>query len=93
MTNKGESGFGIANGTGTASVEQYYGEPSKRAEGPLHGSVVSPCEDSVLMGWDPKVSVGSPVSFPKRSNPAWRLVAFPSLCRINTKSKHQIQQS
>jgi hypothetical protein len=28
------------------------------------------------------------VSFPKRSNPAWRLVAPSSPCRINTKSKH-----
>jgi len=29
------------------------------------------------------------VSFPKRPNPARRLVAPPSPCRINTKSKHQ----
>jgi len=63
--------------------------PFKTAEGPLHGSVLSPCEDSVLRGWDPKVPVGSPVSLPKRSNPAWRLVAPSSPCRINTKSKHQ----
>ena len=27
VTKKGESGFGIANCGGTASVEQYYGEP------------------------------------------------------------------
>jgi len=56
---------------------------------PLHGSVLSPCEDSVLRGWDPKVPIGSPVSFPKRPNQAWRLVAPSSPCRINTKSKHQ----
>jgi len=49
-------------------------------------------EVSVLRGWDPKVPVGSPVSFPKRSNPAWRLVAPSSPCRINTKSKHQIKK-
>ena len=30
---------GIADGRGTASVEQYYGEPFKTAKGPLHGSV------------------------------------------------------
>ena len=36
-----------------------------------------------------QVPVGSPISFPKRSNPAWRLVPPPSPCRINTKSKHQ----
>jgi len=29
-----------------------------------HGSMFSPCEDSVLRGWDPKVHVGSPVSLP-----------------------------
>jgi len=95
MTNKGESGFGIASGRGTASVEQYYGEPFKTAEGPLHGTVLSPCEDSgsrgPSRGWDPKVPVGSPVSFPKRSNPAWRLVPPPPPCRINTKSKHRAQ--
>ena len=58
--------------------------PFKTAKGPLHGSVLSPCEDSVLRGWDPKVPVGSPVSFPKRSNPAWRLVApsSPVLPRV-----------
>jgi len=32
----------------------------------------------------------SPVSFPKRSNPAWRLVTPSAPCRINTKGKHQI---
>ena len=37
-----------------------------------------------------KVPVGSPVSFPKRSNQTWRLVAPSSPCRINTKSKHHI---
>jgi hypothetical protein len=31
VTDKGESGFGIANGRGTAFVEQYYGEPFKTA--------------------------------------------------------------
>jgi hypothetical protein len=36
-----------------------------------------------------KGPVGSPVSFPKRSNQVWRLVASPSPCQINTKSKHQ----
>jgi hypothetical protein len=36
--------------------------------------------------------VGSPVSFPTRLNPARRLVAPPSPCRINTKSKHQLAQ-
>ena len=65
-------------------------EPFKTAMGPLHGSVVSPCEDCVLRGWNAKVPVGSPVSFPKRSNPAWRLAAPPSPCRINAKSKHRI---
>jgi len=50
-------------------------------------------EVSVLRGWDLKVPVGSPVSSPKRSNPAWRLVAPSSPCRINTKSKHQTSQS
>jgi len=54
VTNKGESGFGIANDRGTASVEQYYGELFKMAKGPLRGSVLSPCEDSVLRGWDPR---------------------------------------
>jgi len=63
--------------------------PFKTAKGPLHGSVVSLCTDSVLRGWDPKVPVGSPVSFSKRSNPAWRPVAPSSPRRINTKSKHQ----
>ena len=36
-------------------------------------------EVSVLRGWDPKVPVGSPVSFPKRSNPAWSGPLFPVL--------------
>ena len=64
VTNKGESWFGIASDRGTASVEQYYGEPFKTAEGPLHGSVLSPCEDSVLRGWDQKVLLARPSLFP-----------------------------
>jgi len=60
VTNKGERGFGIANDRGTASVEQYYGEPFKTAAGPLRGSVLSSCEDSVLRGWDPKVLLVRP---------------------------------
>jgi len=48
----------------------------KTVVGPLHGSVISPCEDSGSWGQGPKGPVGSPVSFPKRSNPAWRLVAL-----------------
>jgi len=64
VTNKGESGVGIANDRGMASVEQYYGEPFQTAEGPLHGSVLSPCEDSVLRGWDPKVLLVRPSPFP-----------------------------
>jgi len=63
VTNKGESGFGIASDRGTASVEQYYGEPFKTAEGPLHGSVLSPCEDSGSRGWDPKVLLIRPSPF------------------------------
>jgi len=59
-----ESGFGKANDRGTASVEQYYGEPFKTDKGPLHGSVLSSCEDSVLRGWDPKVLLVRPSPFP-----------------------------
>jgi len=67
VTNKGESGFGIAIDRGTVAVEWKYHRCdrfNKTEEGPLHGSVVSPCEDSVLRGWDPKVPVGSPSPFP-----------------------------
>ena len=39
-------------------------EPFKTAKGPLHGSVLSPCEDSVLRGWDPKVLLHCPSPFP-----------------------------
>ena len=84
VTNKGESGFGIANGRGTVAVEWKH-HRCDRLKRRRDLSV----EVSVLRGWDPKVPVGSPVSFPKRSNPAWRLVAPSSPCRINTKSKHQ----
>ena len=84
VTNKGESGFGIANDRGTVAVEWKH-HRCDRLKRPRDLSI----EVSVLRGWDPKVPVGSPVSFPKRSNPAWRLVAPSSPCRINTKSKHQ----
>ena len=84
VTNKGESGFGIANDRGTVAVEWKH-HRCDRLKRQRDLSV----EVSVLRGWDPKVPVGSPVSFPKRSNPAWRLVAPSSPCRINTKSKHQ----
>ena len=84
VTNKGESGFGIANDRGTVAVEWKH-HRCDRLKRRRDLSV----EVSVLRGWDPKVPVGSPVSFPKRSNPAWRLVAPSSPCRINTKSKHQ----
>ena len=84
VTNKGESGFGIANDRGTVAVEWKH-HRCDRLKRPRDLSM----EVSVLRGWDPKVPVGSPVSFPKRSNPAWRLVAPSSPCRINTKSKHQ----
>jgi hypothetical protein len=53
VTNKRERGFGKANNRVAVSV--YYGEPLNTAEGPLHGSVLSPCEDNVLRGWDQKV--------------------------------------
>jgi len=84
VTNKGESGFGIANDRGTVAVEWKH-HRCDRLKRQRDLSV----EVSVLRGWDPKVPVGSPVSFPKRPNPAWRLVAPSSPCRINTKSKHQ----
>ena len=84
VTNKGESGFGIANDRGTVAVEWKH-HRCDRLKRRRDLSV----EVSVLRGWDPKVPVGSPVSFPKRSNPAWRLVAPSSPCRINTKRKHQ----
>jgi len=86
VTNKGESGFGIANDRGTVAVEWKH-HRCDRLKRRRDLSV----EVSVLRGWDPKVPVGSPVSFPKRSNPAWRLVAPSSPCRINTKGKHQAQ--
>ena len=84
VTNKGESGFGIANDRGTVAVEWKHHRCDR-----LKRRRDLSMEVSVLRGWDPKVPVGSPVSFPKRSNPAWRLVAPSSPCRINTKSKHQ----
>ena len=84
VTNKGESGFGIANDRGTVAVEWKHHRCDR-----LKRQRDLSIEVSVLRGWDPKVPVGSPVSFPKRSNPAWRLVAPSSPCRINTKSKHQ----
>ena len=83
VTNKGESGFGIANDRGTVAVEWKHHRCDR-----LKRRRDLSIEVSVLRGWDPKVPVGSPVSFPKRSNPAWRLVAPSSQCRINTKSKH-----
>ena len=83
VTYRGESGFGIANDRGTVAVEWQH-HRCDRLKRRRDLSV----EVSVLRGWDPKVPVGSPVSFPKRSNPAWRLVAPSSPCRINTKSKH-----
>ena len=88
VTNKGESGFGIANDRGTVAVEWKH-HRCDRLKRPRDLSM----EVSVLRGWDPKVPVGSPVSFPKRSNPAWRLVAPSSPCRINTKSKHHSAHS
>ena len=88
VTNKGESGFGIANDRGTVAVEWKHHRCDR-----LKRQRDLSMEVSVLRGWDPKVPVGSPVSFPKRSNPAWRLVAPSSPCRINTKSKHQITSS
>jgi len=75
VTNKGESEFGIANDRGTASVEQYYGEPFKTEAGPLHGSMLSPCEDSVLRGRDPKVLLVRPS--PSPSAPIQRGVSCP----------------
>ena len=83
---RGGSGFGIANDRGTVAVEWKH-HRCDRLKRRRDLSV----EVSVLRGWDPKVPVGPPVSFPKRSNPAWRLVAPSSPCRINTKSKHQSQ--
>ena len=74
----------IANGRGTVA-EEWKHHRCDRLKRRRDLSV----EVSVLRGWDPKVPAGSPVSFPKRSNPAWRLVAPSSPCRINTKSKHQ----
>ena len=79
--------LGIANDRGTVAVEWKH-HRCDRLKRRRDLSV----EVSVLRGWDPKVPVGSPVSFPKRSNPAWRLVAPSSPCRINTKSKHHIYQ-
>jgi len=89
VTNTGESGFGIANGRVAVSVEQYYGEPLNPAKGPLHGSVLSSCEDSVLRGWEPKGPVGSPDSFPSALNK--RGGSWPSLPLVELiqKSMHQ----
>ena len=87
VTNKGESGFGIANDRGTVAVEWKHHRRDR-----LKRRRDLSVEVSVLRGWDPKVPVGSPVSFPKRSNQAWRLVAPLSPCRINTKSKHHNTQ-
>ena len=59
VTNKGESGFGIANDRGTVAVEWKH-HRCDRLKRRRDLSV----EVSVLRGWDPKVPVGSPVSFP-----------------------------
>jgi hypothetical protein len=92
LTNKGESGFGIANSRGTVAVEWKHHQ-CDRLKQPRVLSM-DQCYLHVKTvflggGWDPKVPVGSPVSLPKRPNQAWRLVAPSSPCRINTKSKHQ----
>jgi len=96
-------GFGIANDRGTAPVEQYYGEPLNTANGPLHGSVVFPWEDSVLRGWDPvidpKVLLVRPSPFP--SALIQRGDSWPALPRVeliqkvsnNTKNQSSQRQS
>jgi len=47
-----------------------YKSKHQTAKGPLRGSVLSPCEDSVLRGWDPKVLLVRPSPIP--------YVSFPS---------------
>ena len=67
-------------GRGSSSVEQYYGQPFKTADGHLHGSVSSPCEDSGSRGWDPEVLLVRPSPFP--SALIQRADSLPPLPRV-----------
>jgi len=60
VTNKGESGFGIANDRGATVAVEWKHHRCDRLQRPRDLSV----EGSVLRGWDPKVLLVRPSPFP-----------------------------